>query len=312
MTASSANGVGLMHEIFPIAGFFRSPIVFGLVNRSLGAPINIHCDHSDSMGERDAGWVHLYCEDAQEAYDTAIMAVRLAEHDEILTPVFVCQDGFITSHGFEPVEMLDDEVVKKFVGERKPKFPLLDVDNPVTYGSFASTEYYFEIKRQQVEAMENVLKHYDSVARDYEAISGRYYPKVDAYRTEDAEFIVVVMSSAAGVVKDVVDELRQEGVKAGCLRIRMFRPFPAAEIAKALSGAKAVAVLDRSLSLGGTAPVVAEVRNALYCASTMIPVQSYVFGLGGRDFFPQNARDIFSDLKKGQIVGEERYIGLLE
>ncbi|HCL78878.1 MAG TPA: pyruvate ferredoxin oxidoreductase [Synergistaceae bacterium] len=312
MTASSANGVGLMHEIFPIAGFFRSPIVFGLVNRSLGAPINIHCDHSDSMGERDAGWIHLYCEDAQEAYDTAVMAVRLAEHDNILTPVFVCQDGFITSHGFEPVEMLDDETVKRFVGERNARYPLLDVKNPVTYGSFASTEYYFEIKRQQVEAMENALKLYDGVAREYEAVSGRYYPMLDAYRTEDAEFVVVVMSSAAGVVKDVVDELRDKGVKAGCLRIRMFRPFPFDGVAKALSHAKAIAVLDRSLSLGGTAPVVSEVRSALYRASALIPVQSYVFGLGGRDFFPQNARDIFTDLEKGQIVGEERYIGLLE
>jgi len=312
MTASSANGVALMHEIFPIAGCFRTPIVFGLVNRSIGAPINIHCDHSDSMAERDAGWVHLYCEDAQEAYDTAILAVRLAEHKDVLTPVFVCQDGFITSHGFEPVNLLDDETVKAFVGERDADFPLLDVDRPVTYGSFVMSEYYFEIKRQQVEAMKNVLRVYDGVAKEYEALSGRFYPKLDRYRTEDAEFIVVVMSSASGVVKDVVDELRDQGIKAGCLRVRMFRPFPAEEVAAALGGAKAVAVLDRALSIGGTAPLAAEVKSALYDAGKTLPVQSCVYGLGGRDFFPQYARDLFMDLAAGKVSREERYLGLLE
>jgi pyruvate ferredoxin oxidoreductase alpha subunit len=312
MTASSANGVALMHEIFPIAGCFRTPIVFGLVNRCIGAPINIHCDHSDSMAERDAGWVHLYCEDAQEAYDTAILAIRLAEHKDVLSPVFVCQDGFITSHGFEPVEILDDATVKAFVGERDADFPLLDIDNPVTYGSFAMSEYYFEIKRQQVEAMKNVLKVYDSVAKDYEAVSGRFYPKLDRYRTEDADFIVAVMSSASGVVKDVVDELREQGIKAGCLRVRMFRPFPAEEVAGILGKAKAVAVLDRALSIGGTAPLAAEIKSALYDSGKNIPVQSCVYGLGGRDFFPQYARDLFGDLAAGKVTREERYLGLLE
>jgi pyruvate ferredoxin oxidoreductase alpha subunit len=312
MTASSANGVALMHEIFPIAGCFRTPIVFGLVNRSIGAPINIHCDHSDSMAERDAGWIHLYCEDAQEAYDTAILAVRLAEHKDVLTPVFVCQDGFITSHGFEPVNLLDDETVKAFVGERDADYPLLDTDNPVTYGSFVMSEYYFEIKRQQVEAMKNVLRVYDGVAKEYEAVSGRFYPKLDRYRTEDADFIVAVMSSASGVVKDVVDELREQGIKAGCLRVRMFRPFPAEEVAAALGSAKAVAVLDRALSIGGTAPLAAEIKSALYDAGKKIPLQSCVYGLGGRDFFPQYARELFMDLAAGKVSREERYLGLLE
>ena len=312
MTASSANGVALMHEIFPIAGCFRTPIVFGLVNRCIGAPINIHCDHSDSMAERDAGWVHLYCEDAQEAYDTAILAVRLAEHKDVLSPVFVCQDGFITSHGFEPVNLLDDAAVKAYVGERDADHPLLDVTKPVTYGSFVMSEYYFEIKRQQVEAMKNVLKVYDGVAKEYEALSGRFYPKLDRYRTEDADFVVVVMSSASGVVKDVVDELREQGIKAGCLRVRMFRPFPAEEAAAALGSAKAVAVLDRALSIGGTAPLAAEVKSALYDSGKNIPVQSCVYGLGGRDFFPQYARDLFMDLAAGKVSREERYLGLLE
>ncbi len=312
MTASSANGVALMHEIFPIAGCFRTPIVFGLVNRSIGAPINIHCDHSDSMGQRDLGWIHLYCEDAQEAYDTAIMAIRLSENDDVLTPVFVCQDGFITSHGFEPVEYMDDDAVKDFVGEREPVNSLLDLDNPVSYGSFAMSEYYFEIKRQQIEAHKKALELYDGIAREFEAVSGRYYPMIDCYRTEDADQVIVIMSSASGAVKDVVDEMREKGHKVGCLRIRMFRPFPVEAVGNALKGKKAVAVLDRSLSLGGTAPLVAEVRSALYAAGEMIPINSCIYGLGGRDFFPQYAEDIFMDLINGRMSPEEHYIGLLE
>ncbi|MBN1333939.1 MAG: pyruvate ferredoxin oxidoreductase [Synergistales bacterium] len=312
MTASSANGVALMHEIFPIAGCFRTPIVFGLVNRSVGAPINIHCDHSDSMAQRDYGWIHLYCEDAQEAYDSAIMAVRLSENDDILTPVFVCQDGFITSHGFEPVEYMDDDTVKTFVGERQAVNALLDVDNPVSYGSFAMSEYYFEIKRQQIEAHKKALELYEGIAREFESISGRYYPMIDCYRTEDAEHVIVVMSSASGAVKDVVDEMRDKGHKVGCLRIRMFRPFPVKAVAAALKGKKAVAVLDRCLSIGGTAPLVAEIRSALYGAGETIPVNSCIYGLGGRDFFPQYAEDIFMDLINGINTPEERYIGLLE
>lgn len=312
MTASSANGVALMHEIFPIAGCFRTPIVFGLVNRSIGAPINIHCDHSDSMGQRDLGWIHLYCEDAQEAYDSAMIAVRLSENDDVLTPVFVCQDGFITSHGFEPVEFLDDDAVKNFIGERHPENALLDVDNPVSYGSFAMSEYYFEIKRQQIEAHKKALELYDGIAREYEAISGRYYPMIDCYRTEDADYVAVVMSSASGAVKDVVDELRDKGYKVGCLRVRMFRPFPMEAIVSELKGKKGIAVLDRCLSIGGTAPLVAEVRSALYAAGEMIPTNSCIYGLGGRDFFPQYAEDIFMDLINGKMSPEERYIGLLE
>jgi len=312
MTASSANGVALMHEIFPIAGCFRTPIVFGLVNRSVGAPINIHCDHSDSMGQRDLGWIHLYCEDAQEAYDSAMIAVRLSENDDVLTPVFVCQDGFITSHGFEPVEFLDDEAVQKFVGERHPKNALLDVDNPVSYGSFAMSEYYFEIKRQQIEAHKKTLELYDGIAREYQKISGRYYPMIDCYRTEDADYVAVVMSSASGAVKDVVDELRDKGKKVGCLRVRMFRPFPIEAIVSELKGKKGIAVLDRCLSIGGTAPLVAEIRSALYNTGENIPVNSCIYGLGGRDFFPQYAEDIFMDLINGKMSPEEHYIGLLE
>jgi len=312
MTASSANGVALMHEIFPIAASFRTPIVFGLVNRSLGAPINIHCDHSDSMAERDSGWIHIYCEDGQEVYDTMIMAVRIAEQKDVLLPIFVCQDGFITSHCFEPIEYMDDETVKKFIGERDPLFPLLDIDNPVAYGSLALTDYYFEIKRQQVEAMEHVEKAYTDVAAEFAKITGRDYPLVDKYRTEDADYIMVIMSSAAGAVKETVDSLREKGHKVGCLRIRLFRPFPAKAIVNSLKGAKAIAVCDRATSLGAPAPLFTEIKGTLYDAGIQIPANTYVYGLGGRDFFPHNAEEAFMDLVNKKMSPEERYLGLRE
>ncbi len=312
LTASSANGVALMHEIFPIAASFRTPIVFGLVNRCLGAPINIHCDHSDSMAERDSGWIQIYCEDGQEVYDTMILGVRLAEHNDVLLPVFVCQDGFITSHCFEPVEFMDDEAVQSYIGEREPKLPLLDIDNPVAYGSLALTDYYFEIKRQQIEAFKNVKKAYKEVAADLTKITGREYPIIDAYRTEDADHIAVIISSAAGAVKETVDKLREQGHKVGCLRIRMFRPFPAEEIVEALRGAKSVGVCDRASGFGAPAPLFTEIKGALYDAGVSIPMNTYVYGLGGRDFFPHNAEEVFNDLLKGDLSTKERYLGLRE
>ena len=293
MTASSANGVALMHEIFPIAASFRAPIVFGLVNRSLGAPVNIHCDHSDSMPERDSGWVQIYCEDAQEVYDSVLLAVRLAEDPRVLTPVFVCQDGFITSHCYEPVE-------------------LLDVDNPVSYGSFTMAEYYFEIKRNQMEGMNNVLPVYEELAAELAKETGRNYAPVEDYRADDADYVIVIMSSAAGVVKDVVDELRDEGVKAGMLRVRFFRPFPAEEFKRLARGKKGVAVLDRSASIGGTAPLAAEIKSVLYDLEERVPVQEYIFGLGGRDFFAADARAVFERMMKNDYRAGARFIGLLE
>jgi pyruvate ferredoxin oxidoreductase alpha subunit len=312
MTASSANGVALMHEIFPIAASFRAPIVFGVVNRSLGAPINIHCDHSDSMPERDSGWVQIYCEDAQEVYDTVLLATRLAEHADVLTPVFICQDGFITSHCYEPVEFLADDDVRRFVGTREMHYPLLDVDNPVSYGSFVMSEYYYEIKRTQIEGMNNVPRVYDELNRELAALTGRAHPKLDCYRCDDAEYVAVIMSSATGVVKDVTDDLRRRGVKAGCLRVRMFRPFPANELRDALRGKKGVAVLDRSASIGGVAPLAADVNTALYDLEERIPLQEYIFGLGGRDFFPKHAEAVFARMEAGDYESGARFVGLIE
>lgn len=312
MTATSAQGLALMHEIVYIASALRLPIVMGVVNRALSAPINIHCDHADTMAERDSGWIQIYSETAQEVYDHTILAVRLAERDDVRLPVMVCQDGFITSHGVEPVEVLDDDVVKKFIGEFKPWYPLLDTDNPKTYGALDLFDYYFEHKRQQFEAMRYVPKAYEEVAAELSKITGRKYPKVEGFYLDDADYVIVVMSSTAGTTKHVVKELRAQGKKVGLLKIRLYRPFPKEEIARLLEGKKAVAVLDRAYSVGAEAPLFCEIKSALYEAKAKPVLASYVYGLGGRDTPPSLIRSVYEDLMSGNISKEEKYLGVRE
>ncbi|MBL7118938.1 pyruvate ferredoxin oxidoreductase [Candidatus Bathyarchaeota archaeon] len=308
MTATAANGLALMWEIVYIASSTRLPIVMGVVNRALSAPINIHCDHSDSMGTRDAGWIQLYSEDVQEAYDNTIQAVRIAEHDEVLLPVMVCQDGFLTGHDLERVELLDDNEVKAFVGTRKAKYSLLDLDNPITVGPLDLYDYYFEHKRQQAEAIEKSRKVIDEIAKEYEALTGRSYGKVSAYRLDDAEIATIVMGSTSGTCRVIVDHLRDDGVKAGTLKIRCFRPFPWKEIADALRGVSAVAVLDRSASFGGLGgPIFTEVRSGLYNSESRPHIVDYIYGLGGRAVRNSNIESVYSNLSR---IIETREIGM--
>ena len=308
MTATAANGLALMWEIVYIASSTRLPIVMGVVNRALSAPINIHCDHSDSMGTRDAGWIQLYSEDVQEAYDNTIQAVRIAEHDEVLLPVMVCQDGFLTGHDLERVELQDDNEVKAFVGTRKAKYSLLDLDNPITVGPLDLYDYYFEHKRQQAEAIEKSRKVIDEIAKEYEALTGRSYGKVSAYRLDDAEIATIVMGSTSGTCRVIVDHLRDDGVKAGTLKIRCFRPFPWKEIADALRGVSAVAVLDRSASFGGLGgPIFTEVRSGLYNSESRPHIVDYIYGLGGRAIRNSNIESVYSNLSR---IIETREIGM--
>ena len=299
MTATSANGLALMWEVVYIAASTRLPIVMPVVNRALSGPINIHCDHSDTMGARDSGWIQVYSENAQEAYENTIVAVRIAEHKDILLPVMVCQDGFITSHAVEGMELFPDEKVKKFIGEYKTEHSLLDVDKPVTYGPLDLQDYYFEHKRQQAEAMKGALKIIPEVLAEFNKTFNRSHDLVEEYRLADAEIAVVVLSSTAGTAKTVVDELRKEGVKAGLLRPRFFRPFPKERIVKALSKLKAVAVMDRSDSFSAEGgPLFSEIKAALYESGTMLPVADYIFGLGGRDIFPEDIKKVYKDLEE--------------
>jgi pyruvate ferredoxin oxidoreductase alpha subunit len=282
---------------------------------ALSAPINIHCDHSDTMGARDSGWIQIFSESAQEAYDNTIQAIRIAEHMEVRLPVMVMQDGFITSHGIDCVEFIDDDKVTKFIGKYQPRYPLLDVDYPVTYGPLDLYDYYFEHKRQQAEAIKNAQKIVLEVAEEFKQISGRGYGLFEEYQLSDAERAIVVLSSTAGTTKQVVDELRAKGEKVGLLKLRLFRPFPHKEIAKALSHLKAIAILDRSDSFGGFGgPLFTEIRSALLESEKIPQNVNYIYGLGGRDINQADIASIYADLEKiveaGKVEEQVKYFGV--
>jgi len=315
MTATSSQGLALMWEMLYIASGMRLPIVLCNVNRALSAPINIHCDHSDSMGARDSGWVQLYAETVQEAYDNMFMAVRIAEHQKVLLPIMTCLDGFITSHAIENISLLEDQEVRQFIGEYRPATSLLDTDNPVTMGAMTLPEVYMEFKHQQSEAMKRAKDAALEVMADFGKRFGREYGLFETYRLEDAETAIVILNSAAGTTKVAIDELRKQGKKVGLLRPRLFRPFPWREMADALKGKKAVAVLDRADSMnafGG--PVFNEVRSALYDLDNRPKMINRIYGLGGRDYKVKDAISVFDELAKiaetGKIETLVKYITL--
>ncbi len=317
MTATSANGLALMWEIVYIAASYRLPIVMPVVNRALSGPINIHCDHSDTMGCRDSGWIQLYSENAQEVYDNVLQAIRIAEHPDVLLPVMVTFDGFIISHTAEVVEALEDADVRQWIGEYRPKYTLLDTDSPVTFGPLDLQDYYFEHKRQQAEAMAHAPEVIREVGRAYGELTGRPYDLFERYMLDDAELVVVALGSTSGTAKAVVDELRAEGTKAGAFKIRTFRPFAESEVVEALRGARAVAVLDRSISFGAPGgPVHKEIRAALYGSGVEVGIVNYIYGLGGRDISTDQIRSIFQDLTAVAAEGTPgdniRYVGLRE
>jgi len=317
MTATASQGLALMWEMLYIAAGLRLPIVAGIANRSLSAPINIHGDHSDTMGARDSGWIQLYSEGCQEAYDNLIQAFRIAEHLDVRTPVLVGLDGFIISHSMEVIQVEDDDEVKKFVGEYKPVYPLLDTSRKLTVGPIDFTDYYFEHKRGQIEGIENAPRVIEAVGKEFGQKFGREYGFFEEYKMNDAELCIVVMSSAAGTCKDAVDELRSEGKRIGLLKPRVFRPFPHQKIAEALKKMKAVAVLDRSSSPGAFgAPLFTEIRSALYDYSQRPKIVNYVYGLGGRDIMVEHFKEVASKLERiaetGKIEEICGYINLRE
>jgi pyruvate ferredoxin oxidoreductase alpha subunit len=298
MNATSANGLALMWEMLYIASGNRLPIVLSCVNRALSAPINIHGDHSDSMGARDSGWVQIYAENAQEAYDNTVQAPRIGEHPDVRLPVMSCMDGFIISHSIENMELLDDKQVQEFVGPYKSPWPvLLDTDNPITMGPLDLQDYYMEHKKQQHEAMKRAKNVVAEVGKEYGKLSGRSYGLFEAYRLDDAEVAVVVLNSAAGTSKVIVDELRGKGVKAGLLKPRLFRPFPYLEVADALKNVSAICVMDRADSFGGAGgPLFPEFRSALYDVPKRPMMINKIYGLGGRDLGLEDVRKIYREL----------------
>jgi pyruvate ferredoxin oxidoreductase alpha subunit len=314
MTATASNGLALMHEIVYIAASSRLPILMPIVNRALSGPINIHCDHSDSMAERDSGWMQIYCEDAQEAYDYSLIALKTAENKEIQLPIMVCQDGFITSHSVENVGLLDDKIVKKFIGKYTSLNPLLDTKNPYTFGPLDLFDYYFEHKRQQADAMEKALKVFMDVCKDYYSLTGTRLGYFETYELGDADVAIVTMSSTAGTAKEVVDDLRSKGKNVGLLKLNLFRPFPTNAIIKVLEHVKSITVLNRSDSFGATGgPLFTEIKSALYNSQKRPLITNYIYGLGGREINPPLIKKVYDDLFKTLQTGKPNklvYLGV--
>ncbi len=315
MTATSANGLSLMWEMIYIASSLRLPIVMNLVNRAVSGPLNIHNDHSDAMGVRDAGWIMLFSENNQEAYDNNLMAHKIAENKEVQLPIMICQDGFITSHSIENIELENDEDVKKFVGEYHPEHYLLNKKEPMAIGPLDLQAYLFEHKAQQGNAIKAAKQVILDVSKEFEKWTGRHYDLFEEYKLDDAEIAIVCMNSTAGTTKAVVDKLREQGIKAGLLKIRVYRPFPGEEVAKALSHLKAVAVLDKSDSLNAIGGALFEdVVSSMYVAKQNVPVVNYVYGIGGRDTTEKEINSVYTDLaeiaKDGKVENPYRYLGL--
>jgi pyruvate ferredoxin oxidoreductase alpha subunit len=313
MTGTSSQGLCLMYEILPIATALRLPIVMCDVNRAISGPINIHCDHSDTMAARDFGWVQIFSENSQEAYDSLIQAIRIAEDPRLHLPTMVTTDGFIISHCLERIETLEDKQVKDFVGlERQSENKLLDIAKPVTVGSIDLQDYYFEHRMQVAEAMRGAKKVILDVADEFAKKFGRKYGLFETYLADDADFLMVALGSTCGTARVVVDELRAKGVKAGLIKIRVFRPFPAEELVAVLSKAKAIAVMDRSdtwSAQGGQ--VYTELRSAMY-GQKQPPMINVIYGLGGREITLADLHSVFASLQNVEKQPAVSYLGVRE
>ncbi len=305
VSATSSCGLALMYELLYVAASCRLPVTLACVTRALSGPININNDHSDSMGARDTGWIQIYAENNQEAYDNFIMAMPIGEALNVRLPVMACMDGFITSHAVENIELLETDAVREFVGEYKPENYLLKKENPLAVGPYDISNYYMEHKVMEAEAMKMAKARILEVAADFEKISGRQYGLIEEYRMDDADLALVLIGSSAGTAKAAVDKLRDEGKKVGIVKIRVFRPFPAEELAKALANTKAVAIMDKSEGFSANGgPLFAEARSALYDLKKRPLLINLVYGLGGRDFKTDDAENVFNRLEKIALTGE--------
>ena len=316
MTATSSAGLALMWELLGVASGLRLPMVMVIVNRALSSPINIGCDHGDSMGARDSGWIQLYSENAQEGYDNLIQAVKITENRDVRLPVMVMIDGFITSHSTEVLNLLKDEEVKGFIGDYRSDYSLLNTEDPITYGPYQTSDYYFETKKQEADSIKDSPRIIDKVSEEFESLSGRTQPAVESYMMEDAEIAIMVLSSTAGTARTVVDNLRSEGIKAGLIKPRLFRPFPAAEILEITRNLKSLAILDRSESFSANGgPIFTETRSTLYESELKPNIINYIYGLGGRDAGLKDIKKVFlelldeKDIRSGVKI---KYLGVRE
>jgi len=302
-TSTCSQGLALMHEIVYAASSMRVPMVMTIVNRSLNAPLNIHCEHGDVMAERDSGWVHLFATSVQEAYDLTFIAFKLSEHPDVLLPVSVNMDAFILSHSIEPLTPISDEDAAKFLPPKKYEYEI-DFDNPMTYGTMALPDTYMEFKMQLKEAVENAERVFANVVEEYAKISGRKYWYFNSYMADDADALVIVLGSTYGTLKTAAKKLREEGLKVGVLGLTMFRPFPEKQLVEVLKNVKAVIVMDRAYSYGGLGgPLYSDVVATLYKNGIRIPAKNVVYGLGGRDFKLDEAEAVLRMAAQGAREG---------
>ena len=315
LTATSSCGLALMWEVLYVAASNRLPLCMAVVNRALSGPLNINSEHSDSMGARDSGWIQIYAENNQEAYDNFIQAYRISEHKDVMLPIMICQDGFITSHAVENITLMETEDVKKFVGTYEPEHFLLNPEEPMAVGPYAVSNYCMEAKRAQAQAMMNAKQVILDVADEFRELTGRGFGLFEEYRLDDAEYAIVAIGSACGTIKDAVDKMRGEGKKVGLLKVRVFRPFPGKEMAEALKGCKAVGIFDRCESYSANGgPLGAELMAAMYRNKNQAETVNYIYGLSGRDLTVEQVEETFGELmqtaEEGTAGNTYRYIGL--
>ena len=302
-TSTCSQGLALMHEIVYATSSMRAPMVMTIVNRSLNAPLNIHCEHGDVMAERDSGWIHLFAANVQEAYDLTFIAFKLSEHPDVLLPVSVNMDAFILSHSIEPLTPISDDAAAKFLPPKKYEYEI-DFDNPMTYGTMALPDTYMEFKMQLKEAVERAKEVYPKIVDEYAKISGRRYWYFDSYMADDADAVVIVLGSTYGTLKTAAKKLREEGLKVGVIGLTMFRPFPEEQLVEVLKRMKAVLVMDRAYSYGGLGgPLYTDVVGVLYRNGIRIPAKNVVYGLGGRDFRLDEAEAVLRMAAQGARDG---------
>lgn len=289
-SSTTSQGLALMYEVLYNVSGLRMPLVMNVANRAIGAPLNIWNDQQDAIGARDVGWIQIYAENVQEAVDATLQAYKIAEDKEIRTPVMVCMDGFVLTHVYEPVELLDKEKAREFLPDFKPEH-ILDPAHPMTFGAFADPSTFTEFRYQQFEAQLKALPKIEEVARQFQESFGRYYGGLlDGYFLDDAEIVIVTLGSVVGTIKDAIDAMRSEGKKVGLLKIRSYRPFPVQALRKALKDAAVIAVIEKDVAIGGEAGLVTDLKAAFYNSSIRTPIIGFAAGLGGRDITIKDIR----------------------
>jgi len=311
-SSTTSQGLALMYEVLYNVSGMRLPVVMNVANRAIGAPLNIWNDQQDSIGARDVGWLQIYVEDVQEAVDATLQAYKIAEDAQIRTPIMVCMDGFVLTHVYEPVELLDKEKAREFLPDYQPA-DVLDPAHPKTFGAFADPSAFTEFRYQQFDAQQKAQAMIEKVAREFEETFGRYYGGLlDGYFLDDAEIVIVTLGSVIGTIKDAIDVMRSEGKKVGLLKVRSYRPFPVQALRKALKDANVIAVIEKDVAIGGEAGLVTDLKAAFYNSSIRAPIIGFTAGLGGRDITIKDIRNIVAkaEVARKGIQSEFEFLNL--